>query len=683
MAATCHAQEDDLFSKNLQKRYNGLVTVRTRAIKGKGAWYWSHLEPILFQNQDTGTAKAIRLRCGLCSALFSASNPSRTATEHLKRGTCPNFNTGALNTGADSNGVMYKSRKFSQLALPAPIPQLAMIPAPCSPEPMVLSPTTPHLTQTQIKTAFDLLSDWFYESCGSVSFSCLDHPKFKAFLHHLGLPQVNKTYMTGSKLDTKYANAKRETEDKLKDTMFFQLSTNGWKTTNKSENSADIDAFVNVMLNLPNGSSLFHKVLILGTHNPAVDYIKEALWSIIIEISGDDALRCAGIVTDIGNVNSQALRELELHHHWMVNLTCQSNALKNLLKDFIRKLPMFASVASLCYKITHFFSTYHFPIINTCNHHQNLSLGHIATDISVVENIARSSHALRQTITDDILSGNPDSREIFNVIQDPKFWEQLHSAVTLIKLIKATLQEIEEEKPCLGRCFPLWEEVRSRVKSWCISFSIAEKPVMELVNRRFLKNYHQAWSASFILDPMNLVEDCSGRYLPPFKFFTSEQEKDVVKVITRLTQKEEAAIALMELMKWRTEGLDPIYARAVQAKERDPVTGKLKVVNPCGSRLVWETYLREFKVLRKVAVRLIFLQVTTSGLRWNRSFLSLVFSKSQSRNAIDRAHKLLFVSWHGRLERREFMNDEENDLEIFGCQDDETSCQALVARPSD
>ncbi|KAI3813012.1 hypothetical protein L1987_17725 [Smallanthus sonchifolius] len=77
----------------VHKRYEGLVMVRTKAIKGKGAWYWAHLEPNLVHNPDTGLPKAVKLRCSLCEALFSASNPSRTASEHLKRGTCPNFNS--------------------------------------------------------------------------------------------------------------------------------------------------------------------------------------------------------------------------------------------------------------------------------------------------------------------------------------------------------------------------------------------------------------------------------------------------------------------------------------------------------------------------------------------------------------------------------------------------------------
>ncbi|KAL6175303.1 hypothetical protein ACLB2K_051944 [Fragaria x ananassa] len=82
---------DDAAARALNKRYEGLVTVRTKAIKGKGAWYWAHLEPVLVCNTTTNLPKAVKLKCLLCDAVFSVSNPSRTASEHLKRGTCPNF----------------------------------------------------------------------------------------------------------------------------------------------------------------------------------------------------------------------------------------------------------------------------------------------------------------------------------------------------------------------------------------------------------------------------------------------------------------------------------------------------------------------------------------------------------------------------------------------------------------
>ena len=53
---------EDMAVRAVNKRYEGLTTVRTKAIKGKGAWYWVHLEPILVRNPDTNDAKAVKLK---------------------------------------------------------------------------------------------------------------------------------------------------------------------------------------------------------------------------------------------------------------------------------------------------------------------------------------------------------------------------------------------------------------------------------------------------------------------------------------------------------------------------------------------------------------------------------------------------------------------------------------------
>ncbi|KAI3932773.1 hypothetical protein MKX01_028031 [Papaver californicum] len=608
MAAVRQAQEDDMFSRNLQKRYNGLVIVRTRAIRGKGAWYWSHLEPILLQNQDTGTAKALKLKCSLCRGLLSASNPSRTASEHLIRGTCPKI----------QSGITLKFRKKK--------PRLS------------LTHTRPQLSQTQIDTAFDLLAEWFYMSCGYVSLSTLNHPKFQAFLHQVGLPQVNKDSILGRKLDYKYVEAKFEFEDKLHDAMFFQMSTNGWKNEDQ-KTCTQSEGFVNVTLNLPHKSSLFHKMLFLGTSTPNSTDIKELLSSIINEVSNGDGFRCAGVVADVGNVNNEALLELQSQYHWMVNTTCQAKPLQNLLNDFFKCLPICIQTSCLCHKL----------------------------------NVARMSctlsEAAAQVLPNQVISTDPLDEALHVAIRDPKFLRDLECVVCLIKLMRTLMQEIEEEKPCLGQCLPLWKELKSRIKIWCNSFLVEEKPVMELVNIQLSKNYHQAWAASYILDPPYLIEDNSGRYLPPFKYLSSEQEKDVVKIITRLTQNEEEKhLALMELMKWRTKGLDPVYAQAME------------VVNPCGSRLVWETHLTEFQVLKKVAVQLIFLQATTGSVKMNHTYLNLLCgNNSKSDNAVERAQKLMFVSSNGRLGRKEltFDAEEEKLLGCCSCESDQT--ESLVS----
>ncbi|KAI3987381.1 hypothetical protein MKX01_016790 [Papaver californicum] len=370
----------------------------------------------------------------------------------------------------------------------------------------------------------------------------------------------------------------------------------------------------------------------------------------------------------------------------MVNTTCQAKSLQNLLNDFFKCLPICIQTASLCHKLVHIFNPKKKSSDNIIclNPQQTFTHDQTSAAISSIKNVAHMSctlnEAAAQVLPNQLISTtDPLDEELHVAIRDPKFLRNLECVVCLIKLMRTLMQEMEEEKPCLGQCLPLWEELKSRIKIWCNSFSVEEKPVMELVNIQLSKNYHQAWAASYILDPLYLIEDNSGRYLPPFKYLSSEQEKDVVKIITRLTQNEEEKhLALMELMKWRTKGLDPVYAQAVQAKERNPVTGKMKVVNPCGSRLVWETHLTEFQVLKKVAVKLIFLQATTGNVKMNHTYSNLLCGNSKSGSAVERAQKLMFVSSNGRLGRKELTYDEEEG-ELLGCSSESDQTKSLVS----
>ncbi|KAF2313164.1 hypothetical protein GH714_009558 [Hevea brasiliensis] len=91
----------------------------------------------------------------------------------------------------------------------------------------------------------------------------------------------------------------------------------------------------------------------------------------------------------------------------------------------------------------------------------------------------------------------------------------------------------------------------------------------------------------------------------------------------------------------------------------------MKIANPQSSRLVWETYLTEFKLLRKVAVRLIFLHATACGFKCNWSLLKWVCAHGHSRATMDKAQKLVFIAAHSKLERREFSSDEDKDAELL------------------
>ncbi|ERN03050.1 hypothetical protein AMTR_s00181p00045630 [Amborella trichopoda] len=43
--------EDDVSAKGVLKHFEGSTIVHSKAIKGKGTWYWAHLEPILVQTR--------------------------------------------------------------------------------------------------------------------------------------------------------------------------------------------------------------------------------------------------------------------------------------------------------------------------------------------------------------------------------------------------------------------------------------------------------------------------------------------------------------------------------------------------------------------------------------------------------------------------------------------------------
>ncbi|KAK1307003.1 hypothetical protein QJS10_CPA10g00797 [Acorus calamus] len=724
--STSSAAAEDGAAKAVQKRYEGLMTVRNKAIKGKGAWYWAYLEPIMVHNPDTSLPKAVKLRCSLCDAVFSASNPSRTASEHLKRGTCPNFSSSSSPHLLPPKPISsipsphhHHRKRSSSSAIPVTsyqVPPISVVDpstdvvysAPPLQQPqqhLVLSggkedlgplamlensvkklkspkaSPGPVLSKAQVESALGLLSDWLYESCGAVSFSSVDHPKFRDFLHQVGLPPLSPRDLAGPRLDSRFDEAVSESDARIRDALFFQVSSDGWRSSSSSS-----DGVVNVTVNLPNGTTLFRRAVFAAGGGGRVPskYAEEVLWDAVIDICGgdDNARRCVGIVSD--RFKSKALSNLESQNHWMVNLSCQVQGLNSLIRDLVRELPLFRAISADCFKLVELFNN-KTQIRNTFQKYQlqeldyagllrtppsddALSSSDFAPLFAMMEDVLGSAHPLQRSVLDESYKlacvDDPVAVEVAEMVRDMGFWTRLEAAYSLVKLVKTMAQELEEERPLVGHCLPLWNELRSKVKEWCLKFSLPEAPVEKVIELRFKKNYHPAWSAAFILDPLYLLRDASGKYLPPFKCLTPEQEKDVDRLITRLVSREEAHIALMELMKWRSEGLDPLYAQAVQVKQRDPVTGKIRIANRQSSRLVWETCLSEFKSLGRVAVRLIFLHATACGFRCNWSLLRWVCG-ARSRVGMERAQKLMLVAAHARLERREFMTEEEKDAELF------------------
>jgi len=555
----------------------------------------------------------------------------------------------------------------------------------------------PALSKDQVNSALDLLFDWFYETCGSVSLLSLEHRKFQAFLSQVGLPANLRREVSGGRLDARFGEAKAESEARIRDAMFFQLASDGWKSGglfNFNSCCGGGESLVKFVVNLPNGSSVFQKAVFTGGVENS-KYAEEVLWETVTAVTGSVVHRCVGIVAD--KFKAKALRNLEAQHHWMVNTSCQLQGLVSLIKDFNRELPLFRSVIENCLKVANFMNSESQvrSLFLKCRV-QEMDCGGLIRVPSpkcdplknfqlvfpMLEDILSCARVMQMVVMEDgfkvMCMEDTLAREVAGMVQNEGFWNELEAVYSLVKLVRGMVHDVEAERPLMGRCLPLWEEVRSKVKEWCGKFNIVEGAVEKIVEKRFRKNYHPAWAAAFILDPLYLIKDASGKYLPPYKCLTREQEKDVDKLLTRLASREEAHVVLMELMKWRSDGLDPLYAQAVQMKQRDPVTGKMKVANPLSSRLVWETCLSEFKSLGKIAVRLIFLHATSCGFKSNWSFMRKFSANKQSRVALERAQKMIYIAAHAKLERRDFSSEEEKDAELFAMSGSEDGMLAEV-----
>ncbi|CAH1412988.1 unnamed protein product [Lactuca virosa] len=167
------------------------------------------------------------------------------------------------------------------------------------------------LTKSQIDSSLELLADWVYENCGSVPFSSLEHPKFNSFLNQIGLPAVTRSDFAGERLDSKYKEAKRESEARIRDAMFFQISSDGWKSNSNNHHP---------------GGYVFPK------------YAEDVLMETISEICGNNLQQCVGIVSD--KIKSTVLRNLESQHHWMINICCQFQEVYGLIKLNTNSLSM-------------------------------------------------------------------------------------------------------------------------------------------------------------------------------------------------------------------------------------------------------------------------------------------------------------------------------------------------------
>ncbi|QHN92613.1 hypothetical protein DS421_17g585290 [Arachis hypogaea] len=374
---------NDIAAKALTKRFDALITVRTKAIKGKGAWKRaSPASPVPCQNHALAMVESSKFgpfggEIGYTQVHGNSVNQHHHHNQHQHH--------------QQQQHLVLSGGKEDLCALAMFEDSVKKLKSPKT------SPG-PALSKEQVNSALELLSDWLCETCGSVSLATIEHRKFQAFLSQVGLPATNtlRREISGPRLDAKFSEAKAESEAKIRDAMFFQVASDGWKNMNWYSLCCGGENLVKFVVNLPNGTSVFQKALFTGGVVSS-SYAEEVLWETVTGASGSVVQRCVGIVAD--KFKAKALRNLEAQNHWMVNTSCQLQGFISLIKDF----------------------------------------------------------------------------------NNEGFWNELEAVYSIVKVIRGMIQDIEAERPLIGRCLPLWEELRTKVKEWCSKYNIAEGPVEKLM----------------------------------------------------------------------------------------------------------------------------------------------------------------------------------------------------------
>eukprot|EP00245_Coleochaete_scutata_P016555 TRINITY_DN776_c0_g2_i1.p1 TRINITY_DN776_c0_g2~~TRINITY_DN776_c0_g2_i1.p1 ORF type:complete len:775 (-),score=150.13 TRINITY_DN776_c0_g2_i1:187-2511(-) len=700
----------------MEKKYADYMKAKSRQ---KPAWFWEYLNPNLRRTED-GTAMALTLHCNLCFKVFSASNPSRTAVEHLKEGACKGIG-GARETmrqggivvkprGPSNKGKLPKVGKARKRGRPSgkavaedgeepdeeedQLPQTNFVVANKEivqrqgmnnqglwANKVNAAPTQLQALQgvvvhkSQKEKAMEVLTDWIYESAGAVPLSSVEHPKFREFLRVMGLPQLTHKHLATERLEHRYVQTKQAVDQKIAEARFFQLVTNGWSDCDPGEGPR----LISVAVNLSSGATIFRKVMNPETFPLTSEFIQERLDSALLElVSGEQGYdRCVGIITDGDAALRSALQRLSDSYPQMVNVTCQSQAFRELLQDFRELIPCFHTAIEGATRAVHFFTQrsvakqmlvdVYQQVISETKSLRMLRDASLEGPLEMVEAVLACKEALQYTVEDArFAEAFPEEAEDMQSYfgQQKDFWWDAEFAITLAQPIREAIHSVDTERPSLSQCLPLWNSVRARIKEWTQSVEFMpqnegrDDRLLDLLDRRFQQNYHAAWAVSYLLDPLYAVQQ-ADRCLPPYDQLTVEQKTDVDRLLPKLVAREDTPQVMLELVRWRAEGFPYLYGEGLHKKERDPLTGKDRGVSARTRTMIWETILQHLPHLGRVAARLMTLRASSLGSE--QSWQVWKWGKRgdlRSWPAIERAAKIAVIASNSKAEGRGPRDDE-------------------------
>lgn len=613
---------------------------------GNGAWFWQHFKPVLSKD-SAGNPKDLHLQCEHCGKFFSARNPSRTSLEHLKSGACSVFRATAAFEAVKATprnpGSVKRTRK--QLKKD-PFPNDAIYRKLHSNLSDVLS--SERATQNRVEIE-ECLIRFFLEASDSVPVTLVQHPRILELCTYLGIQPISPHSLLTSCLDRRVLELQEDTTCRLREAGFYQGTLLG------------TEDLLDVFLNLPDGGPIFIKRVEVpddGALDP--NFLLEVMSTTMEELESTiDRRSCLGWIIDTKSTTFLASELMDASHPSLVNIPCQISALKHLIKDFIKHIPILKETLNVVKRIIDFANENPglLPKISEVEKGSELEL------VCALEAVFELRVELKKAAVVHHHSNIPsDGIDVIPALLDFNFWSCIEESRSLFNPILESIQTMESSQSYLSQILDLWLNLESYLTQMSGRDLEAYSSALPVFKDRFEKSYHPAMAAAFVLDPAFCIKQETGFFTPNWNRLNTKQQDDVCFLIKKLIPSNRCNRVLTDFSLWQNHGLPESYKSVVY----DPVSptpvpgiGFFSNVVPISLRKApWTSCLKDLEALGPVALRLLSMRGSIKAPRG-------AGKPPLKTNGTSIETKLLFVSSNARLASNNLLNEQKRDQDLL------------------
>jgi hypothetical protein len=280
--------------------YNELIKKQGSKI---AAPFWKEYNIIKTYDKQTGDVNGVKMLCKACDKPCTYSNPSQSANSHAKACTGNKKRKFGTVTGLQDTLVQASFDKYT-----------------VQPE--------------NVKAAVKHLARYFFTN--NVALCQIEDPHLKAAFQCLGATLPGRTALGSTLIAKEYGEVQAAVALQMMKYLIVYIATDGWKRK-FAEHGTPI---INVMILIPLGGSIFHKVVASGGECKNTQWVVDLHMKAKSEVEAlYPHVKVGGFVMDNTKANTAAMKQMGESDHGLVNVGCVAHALALLFKDVGKKNP--------------------------------------------------------------------------------------------------------------------------------------------------------------------------------------------------------------------------------------------------------------------------------------------------------------------------------------------------------